>query len=113
MTPGIYTADDKTIELTPEGMIRYPAQKVLAGSASPMTKGVGHIMRVTGCSLKDAIQMSSTNQARVYDLTDRGQLQRGKRADLIVFSIQDFVLKIHQTYIAGKLVYSANEVSAQ
>jgi N-acetylglucosamine-6-phosphate deacetylase len=110
MTPGIYNTDDgKTIELTPEGMIRYPAQKVLAGSASPITKGVGHIMRVTGCSLENAINMASLNHARVYDLTDRGQLQPGKRADLIVFSIKDSVLKIHQTYVAGKLVYSANE----
>ncbi|MCP4455001.1 MAG: amidohydrolase family protein, partial [Planctomycetes bacterium] len=109
MTPGIYATDDgKTIELTPEGMIRYPAQKVLAGSASPMTKGVGHIMRVTGCSLADAIQMASTNQARVYDLTDRGQLQPGKRADLIVFSVADFVLTIHKTYLAGDLVYAAD-----
>lgn len=109
MTPGIYTTDDgKTIELTTDGMIRYPAQKVLAGSASPMTKGVGHVMRVTGCSLKDAIQMASTNQAKVYGLTDRGQLQAGKRADLIVFSIEDFVLTIHKTYLAGDLVHAAD-----
>lgn len=113
MTPGIYTTDDgKTIELTTDGMIRYPAQKVLAGSASPMTKGVGHVMRVTGCSLKDAIQMASTNQARVYGLTDRGQLQVGKRADLIVFTLKDHVLKILKTYVAGELVYSANEAGA-
>ena len=33
MTPGPYTTDDgKTIELTPDGMIRYPAQKVLAAA---------------------------------------------------------------------------------
>jgi N-acetylglucosamine-6-phosphate deacetylase len=114
MTPGIYTTDDgKTIELTVDGMIRYPAQQVLAGSASPITKGVGHIMRVTGCSLAQAIQMASTNQAKVYDLSDRGQLLPGKRADLIVFSIEDFVLTIHKTYVAGDLVYAADEDNAQ
>ena len=114
MTPGIYTTDDgKTIELTPDGMIRYPAQKVLAGSASPMTKGVGHIMRVTGCSLKDAIQMASTNQARVYGLTDRGRLEPGKRADLIVFSVEDFVVTIHKTYLAGDLVHASDGETVQ
>ena len=108
MTPGIYTTDDgKTIELTTDGMIRYPAQKVLAGSASPMTKGVGHVMRVTGCSLKDAIQMASTNQARVYGLDDRGQLAPGKRADFILFTIKDHTLKILSTYVAGVQVYDA------
>ncbi|MCF7976259.1 MAG: amidohydrolase family protein [Phycisphaerae bacterium] len=114
MTPGIYNTDDgKTIELTVDGMIRYPAQQVLAGSASPMTKGVGHIMRVTGCSLEQAFHMASRNQARVYGLTDRGELETGKRADLIVFALEDFTVKIRQTYVAGRLVYSANEADAQ
>lgn len=53
LRPGKYLTDDgETIELTPEGMLRYPAQDVLYGSASPVKKGVVNVMKVTGCSLK-------------------------------------------------------------
>jgi N-acetylglucosamine-6-phosphate deacetylase len=87
--------------------LRYPAQNVLYGSASPITKGVGHLMKVTGCSLAEAIQMASTNPARLYGLTDRGEIQPGKRADLILFTIDDFKLKIKTTIVAGKTVYNS------
>jgi N-acetylglucosamine-6-phosphate deacetylase len=106
MKPGPYkTSDGNTIELTPEGKIQYPAQKVLAGAASPITKGVGNIMRFTGCSLADAIAMASTNPARLYGLGDRGEISPGKRADLIVFSIEDSVVQIQKTIVAGDVVY--------
>lgn len=105
MKPGLYTAGDKTIELTPEGMIKYPAQNVLAGAASPVTKGVGNIMRFTGCSLRDAIDMASRNPARLYGLTDRGQIAPGMRADLILFTLKDNVLHVKQTLVAGESVY--------
>ncbi len=106
LEPGEYkTETGETIELTKEGMLRYPAQNVLYGSASPITKGVGHIIEVTGCSLADAIQMSSTNQARLFGLTDRGTLEPGKRADIILFHLNNFEVNIEKTYVKGKLVY--------
>jgi N-acetylglucosamine-6-phosphate deacetylase len=65
LPPGQYkTQTGETIELTTEGKLHYPAQQVLYGSASPITKGVGYVMKVTGCSLADAIQMASTNPAK-------------------------------------------------
>lgn len=99
------TQTGETIELTAEGMLRLPAQNVLYGSASPITKGVGHIMEVTGCSLAEAIQMASTNPAKLYGLTDRGELEPGKRADLILFSIDDYKVSIQKTYVKGELVF--------
>jgi N-acetylglucosamine-6-phosphate deacetylase len=106
LDPGIYKTDTgETIELTKDGMLRYPAQNVLYGSASPITKGVGHIIEVTGCSLADAIQMASTNPARLYGLNDRGLLEPGKRADLILFTLDDFKVNIQKTYVLGELVY--------
>jgi N-acetylglucosamine-6-phosphate deacetylase len=111
LEPGEYkTQTGETIELTPEGMLRYPAQNVLYGSASPITKGVGHIIEVTGCSLADAVQMASTNPANLYGLTDRGLLEVGKRADIILFSMDDFKVKIQKTFVKGEKVYE-NEVS--
>ena len=83
-----------------------PAQNVLAGSASSIDKGVGHVIEVTGCSISDAIAMASTNPARLYGLTDRGLIETGKRADLILFSLENNVMKVHKTFVKGKLVYS-------
>ncbi len=106
LEPGEYkTQTGETIELTKDGMLRYPAQNVLYGSASAITKGVGHIMEVTGCSLADAIKMSSTNPAELNGLTDRGTLEPGKRADIILFTLDGFKIDIQKTYVSGDLVY--------
>ncbi len=109
LPPGEYrTPGGETIELTPGGMLRYPAQNVLYGSASAISKGVVHIMKVTGCSLADAIRMASTNPADLYGLGDRGVIEPGRRADLILFTIGDDDLEIRRTYVRGNLVYRAD-----
>jgi len=106
LKPGEYkTSTGETIELTKDGMLSYPAQNVLYGSASPITKGVGYVMQVTGCTLADAVQMASTNPARLYNLSDRGLLEPGKRADIILFTLEDFQVKIQETWVMGKKVY--------
>jgi len=110
LPPGKYiTEEGDSIELTSEGMLRYPAQNVLYGSASPLRKGVGNVMRVTGCSLEDAIKMASTNPAQLYGLDDRGEIAAGKRADIIVFQIVDNELIIKRTYVSGNLVYKSKD----
>ncbi|MBN1819596.1 MAG: N-acetylglucosamine-6-phosphate deacetylase [Prolixibacteraceae bacterium] len=107
---GVYkTQTGETIELTPEGMLRYPEQNVLYGSASAITKGVGHIMEVTGCSLANAVQMASTNPADLYGLKDRGSIEAGKRADLILFSIENSEINIHQTWVKGEKVFDSED----
>jgi N-acetylglucosamine-6-phosphate deacetylase len=107
LKPGLYqTQTGETIELTAEGLLHYPAQKCLYGSASALNKGVGHIMKVTCCSLTNAIQMASTNPANLYNMNDRGLLETGKRADIILFSIENGNMVIQKTFVSGKEVYS-------
>ncbi len=106
LEPGEYkTETGETIELTKEGKLWYPAQNVLYGSASPITNGVGHIIEVTACSLADTVQMASTNPAKLYGLNDRGMLEVGKRADLTLFTLDDFKVDIQKTFVKGELVY--------
>jgi N-acetylglucosamine-6-phosphate deacetylase len=96
----------ETIVKTPDGNLRFSRQEGgLYGSASLLTKGVGHVMKVTGCSLAKAIQMTSTNPARLHNLNDRGKIEPGKRADLILFSMDGFDMKIKETIVAGELVW--------
>lgn len=95
----------ETIEKTPAGNLRFSLTGGLYGSATPLAKGVGHIMKVTGCSLAQAIQMTATNPARLHQLNDRGVLEPGKRADIILFTFDNFDMEIKETIVKGKTVF--------
>ncbi|MDD4107667.1 MAG: amidohydrolase family protein [Prolixibacteraceae bacterium] len=108
LQPGIYqTETGEIIELKKDGMLFQPATNQFYGSASPITKGVGHIMKVTSCTMGEAVQMASTNPAKLYGLDNRGTLEPGKRADLILFSMDNFNINIQKTWVKGKLVYES------
>lgn len=110
LTPGFYlNAIGDTLELKAEGVVVYPAQNSLSGSASPLSKMVGYVMKVTGCNLATAIQMASGNPARLYGLDDRGELRPGMRADLILFALKENVMDLKQTFVEGELVYESSE----
>ena len=49
--------------------------------------------------------MASRNPAQLYGLDDRGEISPGKRADLILFTLENGMLRIQQTLIAGDVVY--------
>ena len=105
LEPGEYTRWERRVLLTPD-VVKFPAENVLAGAASPISSCVGNMMNFTGCSLSDAIQMASTNPARLMGLSNRGEISEGKRADLILFTIEDGKMVIQQTMIAGEVVYT-------
>jgi N-acetylglucosamine-6-phosphate deacetylase len=107
---GNYTTPEGVkIKLTPEGKIWNPEKNILHGSAISIRKGIGHVMCVTGCSLAEAVKMSSTNVANLYGLHDRGVIQPGKRADLTLFtSGERGIIQIEKTYVRGQLVYDAD-----
>ena len=110
LPPGEYKIKSgETIVKTPDGNLRFSGQGGgLYGSATPLSKGVGHIMKVTGCSLGKAIQMATFNAARLHNLNDRGKLEPGRRADIILFTLDDFNMNIKKTIVSGKVVYEAD-----
>lgn len=111
LPPGKYlNAEGDTILLTPDGAARYLARNVLSGSAAPISKGVGNMIKATGCSLAEAIQMASTNSAKLYNLSDRGEIKPGMKADLILFTIDDFKMEIKKTIISGEIVYESPKI---
>ena len=105
MAPGKYTFLESEVMLTKEGMLKNLAMNCLAGASFPLKTGVGNMMKFTGCSLKDAVNMASGNVARIYGLTDRGSLTVGNRADLILFEMDGDQLKIRKTYLNGELIF--------
>ncbi len=104
LPPGLYTRQERQVLLTPN-VVKFPAEDVLAGAASPVSSCVMNMMKFTGCSLSEAIKMASSNPARALGLEDRGSIAPGKRADLILFSLENGKMVIHQTIVAGKVVY--------
>ena len=105
LPPGEYTRGERTLLLTPN-VVKLPKENVLAGAASPISKCVGVMMDYTQCTLKDGIQMASTNPAELFTLEDIGSIQQGKRADLIVFTMENKQMNIEKTYVSGQLVYA-------
>jgi N-acetylglucosamine-6-phosphate deacetylase len=107
MKPGRYTFMESEVMLTEEGMLRNIELNCLAGASFPLRTGVGNMMKFTGCTLREAIDMATANAGRVYDLHDRGVLAEGKRADLILFTISDNQILIKKTYLNGSLVFDS------
>ncbi|MFT8393571.1 MAG: N-acetylglucosamine-6-phosphate deacetylase [Liquorilactobacillus ghanensis] len=96
----------------PEGISELGGQKVivkdkqarlesgnLAGSVLQFQDAFRNIIRFTGCSLHDAVQMSAVNQAKEFGLVNKGTLEVGKDADLNIF---DQGLNLKETYSLGR-----------
>jgi N-acetylglucosamine-6-phosphate deacetylase len=103
---GEYNRWGGVVELTAD-VVKFPAENVLAGAASPISKCVGNMMQFTGCSLESAINMATRNPARLIGLDDVGEIKVGKRADLILFSMEEDGIHIRQTLLNGDVVYQA------
>jgi len=81
----------------------------LAASALSMDRAVGHMMRITGVSLPEAIRMGTVNPAHVTNIEGRKNgLQAGDRNDLIEFSFDKATktLTILRTIVGGEVVYT-------
>ncbi len=105
MAPGKYSFLGTEIILNAEGMLFNPELNCLAGASYPLKCGVENMMRFTGCSLAEAINMATENVASIYGLVDRGMLEPGKRADLILFEKNGYKLEVKKTFLNGSLVY--------
>lgn len=75
----------------------------LAGSTLGMNEAFARILRVTGCSLEEAVRMTSTNAARRLGIGDRvGTLAPGMDADIVVL---DSNYNVRMTLCKGVIVY--------
>ncbi len=71
----------------------------LAGSVLKFNQAFKNMIRFTGCSISEAVQMSSANQAEEFKLVGKGFLETGNDADINVFDNQ---LNLMATYSYGK-----------
>ncbi|PFR49578.1 N-acetylglucosamine-6-phosphate deacetylase [Bacillus cereus] len=58
----------------------------LAGSILKMDQAFRNVIEFTGCSIEDAVLMTSVNQAEEFGLNNKGALMVGKDADFVVMN---------------------------
>jgi N-acetylglucosamine-6-phosphate deacetylase len=75
------------------------ADGTLAGSIISMLEGVRVMIEKAGVSIGDAAVMAATNPAKLLGANDRGRIDVGARADLIVLSP---VLELKSVHIFGR-----------
>jgi N-acetylglucosamine-6-phosphate deacetylase len=71
----------------------------LAGSVLQFKDAFVNIMKFTGVSLADAVQMASVNQATEFGLDSKGTITPGKDADMNLF---DRTLTLQKTFSYGR-----------
>jgi len=74
----------------------------LAGSLLTMDVAVRNMVGWSICNAGEAIRMASEVPAALLVLTDRGSLQPGMRADIVLL---DSMLNVSQTFIEGKRIH--------
>jgi alpha-D-ribose 1-methylphosphonate 5-triphosphate diphosphatase len=58
-----------------------------------------------GLSLAEAVQTVTTNPAAAANMTDRGRLAVGLRADVVMFTLDQHTPRVSETYVAGQRVF--------
>lgn len=58
----------------------------LAGSILTMDEAFRNVIAFTGCSIEEAVLMTSVNQAEEFGLVNKGALEVGKDADFVMMS---------------------------
>lgn len=96
LSDGAYELGGQAVEVK-EGAARL-MNGSLAGSVLTMDQALRNIIAFTGCSLEQAVQMTSVNQAEEFGLTQKGRLEQGKDADFVVL---DTNLNVEQTIHRG------------
>ncbi|MBY0228636.1 MAG: amidohydrolase family protein [Gemmataceae bacterium] len=84
-----------------DGVGVMPDGKSLASGVVGMDHLVRTMRAATGCPLHEAVRMASLTPARIAGFADRGGLEAGKRADLLVL---DEGMNVLQTWVAGERV---------
>lgn len=71
----------------------------LAGSVLTMDDAFRNMMLFTGCSIADAIQMTSYNPAKEFNLAHKGDIVEGKDADFVLLNTE---MQVSETYSIGR-----------
>ena len=102
MPPGAYRLHDFDCVVTDrDARLR---NGTLAGSILPLDQAIRNFIRYTDCSLSEALQTVTTTPAELLNIqNERGQIQKGMIADLVMF---DESLNVKMTIARGEIVFA-------
>ena len=101
--PGIHQLGGRTVHAGPDG-VRRP-DGTLAGSDLTLDRAVRNLVAQASCGLVEAIGCASANPARLLGEVDRGHLDPGAVADLVLL---DAELEVVATVCRGRLAHVAD-----
>ncbi|MEI6624164.1 MAG: amidohydrolase family protein, partial [Actinomycetes bacterium] len=87
-----------------EGTARLDEGGAIAGSTLTLDKAMRYMVLEGQTTLGDAVTMLSETPARTMELTDRGKIEAGLRADLVVLSPR---LEVEAVMVRGDWVHRA------
>ena len=105
--PGVYESKLGRSEILANGKLVVAGQhELLAGSAQETDVCVANVMEFAGVSLREAIDMTSKNPAKLLG-REVARLRRGSLADLVVFRVAPDKqrLDVEATIASGHLMY--------
>ena len=85
-----------------DGVAKMPDRKAFAGSVATTDRLLRTMVNVAEVPLCDAVKMLTETPAKIQRLTDRGTLDTGKRADIVLF---DENLHLTRTIVGGRTVF--------
>ena len=108
MPPGAYTTPvGGRVVLTPEGRLHLAEnERLLAGSAQMLIRGVEHLVASGLAGLAQAWEMGSVRPAGFMGLATAAGLSMGAPADLVLLRRDGNSLRVEETYKAGEPVSS-------
>lgn len=106
--PGRYSLGDLEVEAGDDGVLRLPGTPYLSGSTLTIDRAIANCAVFAGITLGSALKMATVNPASLFEGIS-GNLEEGQRADLVLFKAKRKEIKILQVYLAGRLLYSAEE----
>jgi N-acetylglucosamine-6-phosphate deacetylase len=76
-------------------------RQAFVGGVATTDRLFKNMITLGGATVVDVAKMMSTTPARVMGYTDRGAIETGKRADLVIV---DTDLEVTEVYLAGERV---------
>lgn len=91
-----------------DGVAKLSDRSALAGSIATTDRLLRTLVKEAGIPLEDAVKMASATPARVMKIDgEKGTLEKGKDADIILF---DNDITVHATFVGGKAVYRSSSI---
>ena len=88
-----------------DGVAKMPDRQAFAGSVATTDRLLRTMVNIAEVPLCDAVKMLTETPAKIQKFTDRGFLEVGKRADIVLFNDD---LHVVRTVVGGRTVYEEN-----